>query len=503
MRTDWLLVRRLAAELERGLRGTRILAVGTMPDGRFGLGVRAGTVAIDAFGPAPLVTLEPPVALVPQTGWVRTIADTLVGLRIESVRGRTGDRLVVFECAARSRFGVSSAFRLVVELVPRFGNIVLLHDDTVVTAAKEFSRADNARRAILVGETYEPPPLPAVPRVLASAPDGGDDGTNEGAEIYAYWEGDRLVGCYIRPLAQFAGLRATREPALLPLLSQAAGSATHARAAQAFEARRSALRERIAKRSRAVAAERAELERERDDAATRDDLRQAGDLLYAHATDVPRGVSSFVPPSAPDRTIVLDPQLDAKANAAAIFKRYRKAVAKGEHAQARLAEIERDEQFAEELLWELERAEPATLAELTESVERFERRKAPAPRHPARRAKPMKVPLADDARVYVGRSPRGNADLTFRLARPEDYWFHARAVPGAHVVLHIDTGRAPSGAELERAAGLAAYHSKARESDHVAVDYTQRKFVRRRQNAPPGLVWYTNAKTLTVTPVPA
>jgi predicted ribosome quality control (RQC) complex YloA/Tae2 family protein len=68
------------------------------------------------------------------------------------------------------------------------------------------------------------------------------------------------------------------------------------------------------------------------------------------------------------------------------------------------------------------------------------------------------------------------------------------------VVLHIDTARAAHDTELERAAELAAYHSKARESDNVAVDYTERKYVRRAQNAPPGLVWYTNARTRVVTP---
>ena len=68
------------------------------------------------------------------------------------------------------------------------------------------------------------------------------------------------------------------------------------------------------------------------------------------------------------------------------------------------------------------------------------------------------------------------------------------------MVLHIDTARAAHDAELERAAELAAYHSKARESDNVAVDYTERKYVRRAHNAPPGLVWYTNARTRVVTP---
>jgi predicted ribosome quality control (RQC) complex YloA/Tae2 family protein len=487
------LLQRLAEELDRVLHGTRIKLAGRRPDGRFGLRVAAGTVMIDAFGPTPLVTLEDDAPLTHEAGWVRTMADVLEGLRIEGVRARRGDRLIAFECAARSRFGVESGYRLVAELVPRFGNILLLKDDTIVSAAKEFTRAENARRAIVAGEAYEPPPLQMVPRVLAAGPP-------EAGDIYAYWEGDDLAAAYVAPLPQFSDLQVTREPALLPLLSSAARSAAGRRFAQAFAARRAALGERIATRLRTLTDESAALVRERDDDAARDDLRSAGDLLYAHAHEIDRGAKTFSPSSAPGRTIALDPERDAKCNAAAFFKRYRKAVAKAEHARARLDELAGDIHFAEQLLWELDRSESDTLADVTEGVERLERRKAAARRTAQRRGKPLEVRLSEEARVYVGRSPRGNAELTFRIARPDDLWFHARNTPGAHVVLHIDSGRTPNDAELERAASLAAYHSKARSSERVDVDYTERKFVRRRPNAPPGLVWYTNARTIAAAP---
>lgn len=505
MRTDWLLLQRLAEELDRALRGARIRSVGRTPDGRLGLGVTAGTVAIDAFGPTPLVTIAGELPLAREAGWVRTMADALEGLRIDCVRSRRSDRLIAFECSARSRFGVESGYRLVAELVPRFGNVLLLKDDTIVSAAKTFSRAENARRAIVVGEGYEPPPLPAVPRVLAP-PAAEGAGPADGAanrDVYAYWDDPNLVAVYLTPLAEFATLRMTREPALLPLLSRAAGIANNQRAAQAFQARRAALRDRVAKRALALAVERAALVRQRDDTQARDDLRTAGDLLYAHAHEIARGARSFAPPSEPDRRIELDPQLDAKGNAAALFKRYRKDAAKSDHALARLDELDADRSFAEELLWELERSDADTLADVAEAVERLERRKARAPRRTQHRGKPLEVRLSDEARIYVGRSPRGNAELTFRLARPGDLWFHARNTPGAHVILHIDSGREPSEAELERAAALAAYHSKARSSERVDVDFTERKFVRRRQNAPPGLVWYTNARTIAAAPMPA
>ncbi|GAC1540078.1 MAG: hypothetical protein NVS3B16_01820 [Vulcanimicrobiaceae bacterium] len=546
MLTDWLIVRRLAAELDRALRGSRIKEVGRIADGRFGLRVPAGVVAIDAFGPTPIVALETGCELDRAAGWVRTMAAALEGLRIDGVRARRGDRLVV-------------------ELVPRFGNVVLLKDDTVVSAAKEFARSDNARRATIAGDLYEPPPMPeppatgisladafaalaardgtaaraaasaalrcAVPMVprlvaeslvaehalalgaqpaalaeraiararsLVDATTGLPDGLGD---VFAYRDGSgRLVQCHVVALAQYARYTVSRPPALAPLVAENVGSATSARAVQAFEARRTGLRKRIEKRRAIVAAECRALEAERDDANGRDALRRAGELLYAHVADVPPRATAFVPPSEPAITIALDPDLDAKGNAAAIFKRYRKATAKLDHLAKRLDELAGDARFADQLAWELERTEPETLAEVSDGIARLERRKALVAKERPKKRKPLDIALAADARVYVGRSPVGNADLTFRIARPDDLWFHARETPGAHVVLRIDSARAATPHELHVAAALAAFHSKARASDNVAVDYTERKHVRRRQNAPPGLVWYTGARTLFVAP---
>lgn len=564
MLTDWLIVRRLAAELDRTLRGARIREAGRLADGRFGLRVASGTVALDAFGPTPIVALERDGALERAAGWVRTMADALEGLRIDGVRARRGDRLVAFACSSRSRFGVESGYRLVVELVPRFGNIVLLKDDTVVSAAKEFPRGANARRATITGEPYEPPPLPEppsaalslvdayagiaqndcsaaraaaalalraalplVPRLVAEsfvaesaralgahpaataertltrarnvleATTGAPDGSGD---VFAYREGARLIQCHVVPLAQYGELTESRVPTIAPLLAENVGGATHARAAQAFEARRTSARKRIENRRASLAAESAALERERDDTNARDVLRRTGELLYAHIGEVAPRATSFVPPSEPHVTIALDPELDAKANAAAIFKRYRKATAKLEHVAKRLDELAADTRFAEQLAWELERVEPEMLDEVDDGMRRLERRKATGRQERPRRRKPLEIGLADDARVFVGRSPVGNADLTFRIARPDDLWFHARETPGAHVVLRVDSTRAASPQELRVAAALAAFHSSARASEKVSVDYTERKHVRRRQNAPPGLVWYTGAKTLLVAP---
>ncbi|MBV8584366.1 MAG: fibronectin-binding domain-containing protein, partial [Candidatus Eremiobacteraeota bacterium] len=91
-------------------------------------------------------------------------------------------------------------------------------------------------------------------------------------------------------------------------------------------------------------------------------------------------------------------------------------------------------------------------------------------------------------------------DVTFRVAHPDDLWFHAQGIPGAHVVLARDDRTPPPDEDIELAAALAAFHSKARTGGKVPVDYTLRKYVRKQQKAPPGLVWYTQPTTVLVRP---
>jgi predicted ribosome quality control (RQC) complex YloA/Tae2 family protein len=154
------------------------------------------------------------------------------------------------------------------------------------------------------------------------------------------------------------------------------------------------------------------------------------------------------------------------------------------------------------LRWETERTNDEDLAAVESAVaELGPKRGRPAPtRAPARKRTLLEFRTQRGSRIVVGRSPTENAELTFRLARPHDLWFHAQRIPGAHVILaRDDRGEAPA-EDLELAASLAAFHSRGKTSASVPVDYTQRKHVRKQRAAPPGLVWYTNAKTIVVEP---
>jgi predicted ribosome quality control (RQC) complex YloA/Tae2 family protein len=154
---------------------------------------------------------------------------------------------------------------------------------------------------------------------------------------------------------------------------------------------------------------------------------------------------------------------------------------------------------AEELRWELERADHEQVREIMQLV-KPRRAKAGSPKSRTRKRAPLQTVTPNGSRILVGRSPLENAELTFRVASPRDLWFHARGQPGAHVILQRDDRAEPNVDDIRIAAELAALHSKGRNSSKVTVDYTQRKHVRKRPNAAPGLVFYTNAASLVVEP---
>ncbi len=88
--------------------------------------------------------------------------------------------------------------------------------------------------------------------------------------------------------------------------------------------------------------------------------------------------------------------------------------------------------------------------------------------------------------------------MTFKQSAPEDTWLHTKDIHGSHVIIRF-AGEIPP-KTLEEAAALAAYHSQARGSSAVPVDYTKRRYVKKPSGAKPGSVIYTNQRTLIITP---
>src|SRR5512141_67759 len=108
--------------------------------------------------------------------------------------------------------------------------------------------------------------------------------------------------------------------------------------------------------------------------------------------------------------------------------------------------------------------------------------------------------LPGDWRVLAGRTDAANDYLSLKLAHPGDLWFHIRGMPGSHVVLQVPPGETPDRATQELAAGLAAYHSKARSAGTVAVSCTEARHVSKPKGAKPGTVTIRKETVLRVRP---
>ena len=104
--------------------------------------------------------------------------------------------------------------------------------------------------------------------------------------------------------------------------------------------------------------------------------------------------------------------------------------------------------------------------------------------------------------VLVGRSDADNEVLSFRVARPEDWWFHVRGMPGSHVILQGPPGADPDRETLHRAAAIAAYHSKARTAGVVAVSGTRVRDVSKPRGAKAGTVHIRHEQVFKVRPAP-
>ena len=103
-------------------------------------------------------------------------------------------------------------------------------------------------------------------------------------------------------------------------------------------------------------------------------------------------------------------------------------------------------------------------------------------------------------KVVAGKTDVDNDYLSLKLAKPNDYWFHVRGMPGSHVVLRIGSREVPNRDTLKQAAAVAAYYSKARHGGVVPVSCTQARYVTKPRGAKPGLVQIRKEITLKVRP---
>ena len=426
------------------------------------------------------------------------------------------DRVAQFSLSGERGFVDVAPARLLFELTGRNTNLLVLEDSEVpgwegriVAAGREITNLRNRFRTVRTGGQYTPPPpyTKLDPRSMTEA-----DAASLQHLPLGQWKGrvDGLGLTLGAELVSRAGLPSAEAPgdrwpqvwaALQSLVTEPSvqegtlheGAREAGRQEKAAQLRKT-LREPLEKRLSLLKNQIADVDRAVEGIETAAHERQEADLLMAYGHGVPPGAASVLLPAfdgSGEVPVALEPGLSAVQNAE---KRYTRA-RRREEVYERLAERE------PVLRAELAEVQADRAALEDAGLERLETLvKALEVGRPDRSPFGAKYTSPGGFEVLVGRNNKENTALTHRIGRSTDFWFHVQGFPGSHVLVRSG-GKDLQLPDILFAAQLAAYHSKARQSGNVAVDYTRIKQVWRVRGESGGKVNYTGQKTVYVDPV--
>lgn len=245
--------------------------------------------------------------------------------------------------------------------------------------------------------------------------------------------------------------------------------------------------------------------KELSECGEREVFRVCGDLINANIYRLERGMTKcsledFY--SGEPREIALDARLSPAQNAQKYYTEYRKL----DTAEKKLTELIRGDEeelaYLDSVLDCVSRTESdSELAEIRrELCEQGYIKASKGGERPSKKpSEALKYHSSDGFEILVGKNNRQNDLLTLKTAKASDIWLHVKDIAGSHVIIRANGSALPEQTLIE-AAQIAAYHSKAREGSGVPVDYVPVKFVKKPAGAKPGMVIFTNNRTLYVTP---
>lgn len=221
-----------------------------------------------------------------------------------------------------------------------------------------------------------------------------------------------------------------------------------------------------------------------------------GELILANLHAVPKdhklSVVNYYDPEQKEIAIPLDPKLNLSQNSQKFFKRYNKLKTAEEELTKLIETSLKEIEYLENILYSIETCETTDdLDEIyTELVdEGFMKRKIKVKKAKEQKAEFLTFISSGGHEILVGRNNLQNDMLTFKISKKDDFWFHAKNMPGSHVILRVE-GNELSDDEYVEAAGVAAYYSKGKNSGLVEVDYTKKSNVKKPAGSKPGFVIY-------------
>ncbi len=448
----------------------------------------------------------------------------LEGGILSSIDQQGFDRVFTFNIDHRDDMGVIRPYKLVVELLGKYANIILVNDNNaIIDSAKRIGSFESDSRLIVSGANYEPPhpqnkksirelasynkdealrnqfegisPVlenEILYRLKTQSPNEIVDEIMESTSLFIYPKDYHLI-----ELTHF-----NQVPKEYPLME---GLDTYFKDIQTQEQIKSHTGDLLKVIRRELKRSKSKLPKLYEDlrnAENSEHLREQGELLFAYASYQPSGISSINLTDFENNpiTIKLDPKISGKDNANAYFKKYRKAKTSLSYIHEQI-EITQDR--IDYFSGLLEQTNQATLEDAQEIMEEltalnlFKNRKVKVVSKKKKRPNYLTINYDEDTTIFIGKNNIQNEFLTFKLGKKDDMWFHAANTSGAHVIIkspELDETK------IRLCAHLAAYYSQYRLASSVEVHYTQCRNIKKIPGKQPGMVSISNQKSIFIDP---
>ncbi|MGV3127276.1 Rqc2 family fibronectin-binding protein [Streptococcus orisratti] len=457
----------------------------------------------------------------------------LQGAVIENITQIENDRILEIAFSNKNEIGDHIKVTLIIEIMGKHSNIILIDksENKIIESIKHIGFSQNSYRTILPGSTYIAPPQTDASNPFTIVDEklfeilqtedlspknlqrifqglGRDTASQLAAQLT-----DNKLKQFRTFFARSCQPNLTENSFAAVLFSDSLQNFHTLSEVMDYFYQEKAERDRIAQQASDLIhrvqneldknrKKLAKQEKELSDTDNAEEFRQKGELLTTFLSLVPNNQDSVELDNyytGQKITIALDKALTPNQNAQRYFKKYQKLKEAVKHLTGLIEETKQSIHYFESVEYSLSQANMDEIEDIREELVQagFMKRRSTDKRH--KRKKPEQY-LASDGKtiIMVGRNNLQNDELTFKMAKKGELWFHAKDIPGSHVLIKDNLN--PSDEVKTDAAELAAYYSKARLSNLVQVDMIEAKKLNKPTGGKPGFVTYTGQKTLRVTP---
>lgn len=455
--------------------------------------------------------------------FVMILRKYLAGAFIEQIEQVGNDRQIILHISTKDEIGDSLKIALITEIMGKHSNIILLEKTSqkIIESIKHIGFSQNQYRTILPGSTYIAPtlntaidPFKATDEEIFEALQTeqlqqklqgiGRDSKNAltGLSVKEFNEKLLTVTPSIYPNDTFSSIKLADEFVSFDSLSEMLDTY------YADKAERDRVKQVAASVIKKIQNElkknRDKLKKQERELLATDNaeiFRQKGELLNTFLNQVPNDKASVTLENYYTNEpieIALNPALSPVQNAQRYFHRYQKLKQAVKFLGEQIAKTKETIHYLESVESNLENADVAEIADIREELIQTGYIKQKYRNKKQKMLPPEKYQAEDGTIILVGKNNLQNEQVSFKLSRRGDLWFHVKDIPGSHVLI---TGNAnPSDETITFAGELAAYFSKARYSNLVQVDVLDVKKLHKPTGTAPGFVTYDREKTIRVTP---